>query len=409
MGWKRLKCLIVRGNISNKPKPAHPEEFREAFAVGNTAIVKGFVTGPREGVLSMFGTNMNMNIINELGALPTHNARRTTFEEADLIGGATIKESILVSNPTCHACPVACKKEVAVTEGKYKIRMESAEYESMWALGGNCGCSNKEAIVYMINLANDYGMDTMELGNCISVAMEAAQRGLIQQKLEWGDDDAMINLIHKTATREGIGDILAEGCGRAAKTFGNEGLANQVKGQSIGAYDPRGMQGMGIAYATSNRGACHLRTFAMVTSEMAGLPESVDPLGWERKGILAKNFQDLHAVSDSLDMCKFSVFSEGITEYLAQYCAMTGLQVDANEFAKIGERIYNLERYYNNLCGFAGKDDILPDRFLEEPGSGPAAGHVCELENMKKEYYEARGWIDGVVPESKLRELGIPV
>lgn len=409
MGWKKLKCLVVRGSISNKPKPANPEQFRKAFAVGNTAIVKGGLTAPREGVLSVFGTNANMNFVSELGALPTRNAQSTMFEEADLIGGATIKESILVRDPTCHACPVACKKEVAVTEGKYKIRMESTEYESMWALGANCGCSSKEAVVYMINLANDYGMDTIELGNCISVAMEAGQRGLIQERLEWGDADAMINLIHKIAKRQNIGDTLAEGCRRAARTFGNEGLANQVKGQSIAAYDPRGMQGMGIAYATSNRGACHLRAFAISSSETVGLPESADPLVWQRKGILAKNFQDLHAVSDSLDICKFSVYSESITEYLAQYSAMTGLQVDANEFARIGERIYNLERYYNNLCGLAGKDDTLPDRFLKEPGSGPATGHVCELEKMKKEYYEARGWIDGVVPESKLRELGIPV
>lgn len=406
MGWKKLKALVIKGNIKNKPKPARPEEFKKAVGLGNTAIVKGDVTAPRKGGLSVFGTNVLMNIVSEIGALPTRNGQLTQFEHADMISGEIVKEKILVDDPTCHACPVACKKEVEVKEGKYKVHMESTEYESMWALGANCGCSSKEAIAYMINLANDYGVDTIELGNCISVAMEASQVGLIREKLEWGDPETMVDLIHKIGKREGIGDKLAEGGWRAAKAFGNEGLANQAKGQCIPAYDPRGLQGMGIGYATSNRGACHLRGYTPA-SEILGIPEKTDPLGWEGKGKLLRIFQDLHAISDSLDICKFNAFSEGLNEYVAQYAAMTGIDTDTDGLMKTGERIYNLERYYNNLCGFTGKDDTLPERFLKQPGSGPAAGHVCELDKMKKEYYEARGWADGVVPEQKLRELGI--
>jgi aldehyde:ferredoxin oxidoreductase len=406
MGWKKLKALVIKGTIKDKPKPARPEEFKKAVGVGNTAIVKGDITGPRKGGLSVFGTNVLMNIVNEVGALPTRNGQMTQFEHADMISGETVKEKILVGDPTCHACPVACKKEVEVKEGKYKVHMESTEYESMWALGANCGCSSKEAIANMIYLANDYGVDTIELGNCISIAMEASERGLIREKLEWGDADKMIDLVHKIARREGIGDKLAEGGWRAAKAFGDEGMANQVKGQCIPAYDPRGMQGMGIGYATSNRGACHLRGYTPA-SECLGVPQKTDPLGWEGKGKLLRIFQDLHAISDSFDICKFNAFSEGINEYVAQFVAMTGIDTDADGLMKTGERIYNLERYYNNLCGFTGKDDTLPEKFLKKPGTGPAAGHVCELDKMKREYYEDRGWVDGVVPESKLRELGI--
>jgi len=163
---------------------------------------------------------------------------------------------------------------------------------------------------------------------------------------------------------------------------------------------------MGIGFATSNRGACHLRGYTPA-SEVLGIPEKTDPLAWEGKGKLLKIFQDLHAISDSFDICKFNAFSEGINEYVAQYVAMTGVDIDTDGLMRVGERIYNLERYYNNLIGFAGKDDSLPERFLKIPGSGPASGHVCELGKMKKEYYEARGWVDGVVPENKLRELGI--
>jgi len=406
MGWKKLKCLVIKGTIKEKPKPTRPEEFKKAVALANTAIVKGDVTGPRKGGLSVFGTNVLMNIVNEVGGLPTRNAQATQFEHADMVSGETVKETILVGDPTCHACPVACKKEVEVKEGKYKVHMESTEYESMWSLGANCGCSNKEAIAYMVNLTNDYGVDTIEMGNCISVAMEASERGLIKEKIHWGDADAMIDLIHKTARREGLGDALAEGCWRAGKKFGDEGLGNQVKGQSIAAYDPRGLQGMGIGYATSNRGACHLRGYTPA-SEVLGVPEKTDPLAWEGKGKLLKIFQDLHAISDSFDICKFNAFAEGINEYVAQYVAMTGIDMDADGLMKTGERIYNLERYYNNLNGFTGKDDTLPEKFLKKQGSGPATGHVCELDKMKKEYYEARGWVDGVVPESKLRELQI--
>jgi len=406
MGWKNHKALVIRGNITNKPKAARPEEFRNAVSLANTAIVKAAVTAPRKGGLSVFGTNVLMNIVNEIGALPTRNAQATQFDQADMVSGETVKEQILVGDPTCHACPVACKKEVEVKEGKYKVRMESTEYESMWTLGANCGCSSKEAIAYMVNLTNDYGVDTIEMGNCISTAMEASQRGLIKDKIQWGDADAMITLIHNTCNREALGDTLAEGCWRAAKKFGDEGMANQVKGQAIAAYDPRGLQGMGIGYATSNRGACHLRGYTPA-SECLGIPQKTDPLGAEGKGALLRIFQDLHAISDSFDICKFSAFAEGINEYVPQFVAMTGMDIDADGLMKAGERIYNLERYYNNLCGFTAKDDAIPEKFLKKPGTGPAAGHVCELEKMKKEYYQARGWVDGVVPQQKLRELEI--
>jgi aldehyde:ferredoxin oxidoreductase len=179
-----------------------------------------------------------------------------------------------------------------------------------------------------------------------------------------------------------------------------------VKGQSVPAYDPRGMKGEAIGYATSNRGACHLRGYTPA-SELLGIPVKTDPLEWKGKGELLKIFQDLHAFSDSLDLCKFSAFAEGAEEYAAQYEAIVGLPLSADDVMLAGERIYNLERYFNNLAGFDGSDDSLPERYLKEPGTGAASGSVVELDEMKAEYYAARGWEDGVVPEAKLRELSI--
>ncbi len=407
MGSKNLKCLVIKGEISSRPKHASSDEdFRKAVTQVSKAIITAPVTAPRKGGLSVYGTDVLMNLVNEIGGLPTLNGRTTQYEHADDLSGETIKETILVHDPTCHACPVACKKEVEVKEGPYKVRMESTEYEAMWSLGANCGCSNHDAVAKMIDIANDYGFDAIEVGHALSLAMEASERGLIKERINWGDADAQINLLNKIGEREGLGDVLAEGPWRAAKAFGDEGMANVVKGQGIAAYDPRGLQGMGLGYATSNRGACHLRGYTPA-AEVLGVPGKVDPQAWEGKGKLLKAFQDLHAVSDSFDICKFSAFAENADDYLVEYKAMTGVDIDVNGLLKIGERVYNLERYYNNLCGFTGKDDTLPEKFLKNPGTGPAAGRVCELDKMKTEYYEARGWVDGVVPKQKLLELEI--
>jgi aldehyde:ferredoxin oxidoreductase len=240
------------------------------------------------------------------------------------------------------------------------------------------------------------------------VAMEAYEKGLIEDKIEWGDVDTMIAWVEKIISRDGIGDILAEGPGKAAAHFGNAGLAMVVKNQAIPAYDPRGVQGIGLAYATSNRGACHLRGYT-IAAEIAGIPEAVDRFAVEGKGTLLKIFQDLHAFSDSLDLCKFSSFSENADLYAQQYSAVVGIELTGDDIMKIGERVYNIERYFNNQAGFDGKDDTLPQRFLTEAATGNSAGSVSHLEEMLKEYNEVRGWVDGVVPSAKLKELDIEV
>jgi aldehyde:ferredoxin oxidoreductase len=220
----------------------------------------------------------------------------------------------------------------------------------------------------------------------------------------------MTDAVRKMAMREGIGDVLANGANAVASHFGHPEIAMTVKGQGIPAYDPRGLKGMGIAYATSNRGACHLRAYTPA-AELGVMPFGslkVDPLAWKGKGELTKIFQDVHAFSDSLDMCKFSAFAMGAEEYAQQYSAIVGVPFTADDVLKTGERIYNLERAYNNQAGFAEGSDYLPKRFTTEASTMPGSeGHVCELDDMLAEYYAARGWNNGVAPESKLKELGI--
>jgi len=410
-GSKNLKAIVIKAE-KKMTKAANHDAWKAAHDRALATIMdEKNITAPRKGGLSVYGTNVLMNITSNMGALPTNNSQVTSFgDKAEHISGEHVKNNDLVDDPTCHACPVACKKEVEIKAGPFKgLRMESVEYESAWALGANCGYDSVDGVAKLIDMCNDFGFDTIEMGNVLSVFMEASQKKYTNGTgtLVWGDVTNMVETVRKIAAREGVGDMLAEGAERAAKKFGHPEIAMTVKGQSIPAYDPRGLKGMGIAYATSNRGACHLRAYTPA-SELKLIPLPTDPLEWKGKGELTKVLQDIHAFSDSLDLCKFSAFAEGMDEYVAQYSAVLGIPFTADDGMKAGERIYNLERYFNNQAGFGEGSDYLPERFTKEPSTMPGSkGHVCELDLMLDEYYKARGWVKGVAPEAKLKELGI--
>jgi aldehyde:ferredoxin oxidoreductase len=381
MGNKGLKAVVVKSG-TKMPKPADSDTFGEGARQAMQVIQESDVTAPNEGALSMYGTNVLMNITEEMDGHPTKNGQYTssfamneaegTDVEAEKISGENVRENILVDEPTCHSCPVACKKEVEVNY-KHKgedmnVRMESYEYESAWALGTNSSNDDRDSIAVMIDRCNDVGLDTIDMGNMFAMAMEMTDKGYLDDlddSIDWGDEEHMIDLIEETGQRSSdLGDLLAMGAERAAEEMDAHDCRLDVKGQTIAAYDPRCMKGMGIGYATSNRGACHLRGYTPA-AEILGIPEKVDPYEWEGKGELCATFQDLHAISDSFDICKFNAFAEGIEEYIKQYNGMTGRDLSEEELMTAGERVYNLERYYNNLAGFDGADDSLPGRFVE--------------------------------------------
>jgi aldehyde:ferredoxin oxidoreductase len=413
-GSKLLKAIVVKAS-KKLTKAQDREGWKKAHDRSLfTIMAEENITSPRKGALSVYGTNVLMNIVNNIGALPNRNAELTSFaEKAELNSGEYVKEHILVEDPTCHACPVACKKEVEIKEGPFKgLHMESLEYEPAWAFGSDCDNDNVASVAKLIDLCNDYSLDAIEMGNVLAVYMEASEKGYTNGSggLKWGDYMGMVETVRKVAYREGIGDMLAEGTERAAKKFGHPELAMTVKGLAIPAYDPRGLKGMGIAYATSNRGACHLRAYTPA-AELDLMPfksVKVDPLEWKGKAELTIIFQNVYSFTDSLDLCKFSSFAEGADEYAAQYSLMVGVPFTADDVMKTGERIYNLERYYNNLAGLGEGSDYLPERFLKEPSTMPGSkGHVCELALMLEDYYRIRGWENGVVPQAKLKELEI--
>jgi len=430
MGNKNLKAVVIK-SATDMPKPTDSETFRKGHKQAMQAIQESDVTAPNEGGLSVYGTNVLMNITEEMSGVPTKNAKYTSTSDAvdagekhidaENVSGENVRENILVDEPTCHSCPVACKKEVEVDvmhKGEeMNVRMESYEYESAWALGPNSMNDDRDKVALMIDQCNNHGMDTIEAGNLLAQAMELTEEGKLDDLgdgIDWGDTEEMVDMLTKIAHRETeLADHMAEGQAHMAEEFGTGFNTLTVKNQAIAAYDPRCMKGMAIGYATSNRGACHLRGYTPA-AEILGIPEKLDPYEWEGKGELCATFQDLHAISDSFDICKFNAFAEGIEEYVLQYNGMTGRDVGEEELMDAGERIYNLERYYNNLVGFDGDDDTLPNRFLEGhedaiPGQGASEGELVEMDQLKEEYYNHRGWVDGVVPDEKLDELDIDV
>ena len=413
-GSKNLKAIVIDAN-KNITKASDRDvciPIREKAL--KEIMDERVVTSPRKGGLSVYGTNVLMNMTNVIGGLPAKNSQFTGWDHAEKVSGEFVNDNILVDNPTCHACPVACKKEVEIKDGPYAgLRMESVEYEPAWSVGTNCGNDDIRVVAKMIDCANDYGFDAIEVGHPLSVWMEASEKGFTNGsgKLDWGDGDKMVETARLIAYREGIGDVLANGANATAEHFGHPELAMTVKGQGVPAYDPRGIKGMGLGYATSNRGACHLRGYtpaAEVVGNVLGPSEVADPLAWEGKGEMNVIFQNVHAVTDCLDVCKFATFAESLESFAKQYEVMTGVPSSPEHLLKVGERVFNLERHYNNLNGFREGSDTLPKRFTTEPSNyGGSKGQVCELDDMLAEYYGKRGWVNGVVPESKLKELEI--
>ena len=248
-GSKMLKAIVIKAE-KKIVKAANRDQWKDAHKTALAMIMdERVVTSPRKGGLSVYGTNVLMNMTNVIGGLPAMNSQQTAYEHAEKISGEYVNDNILVDNPTCHACPVACKKEVEIKDGPYAgLRMESVEYEPAWSVGANCGNSDIRVVAKMIDCANDYGFDAIEVGHPLSVWMEASEKGYTNGsgKIDWGDGAKMVEAAEMIAFRKGFGDVLANGAHAVAAHFGHPELAMTVKGQGVPAYDPRGIKGMGL-------------------------------------------------------------------------------------------------------------------------------------------------------------------
>lgn len=414
MGSKKLKAIYVRG--TQKPPIAKLEEFREKVSKYLKVMKENSVTG--EG-LPKYGTAILVNIINGIGSLPYKNWQGAYSPEADKISGETLEQKYLIKRRPCWGCPIACGRVTKVESGPYQILYsEGPEYESIWALGQDTGVMNLEAIIKANHYCDEFGIDTISMGSTIAAAMELVEKGLIPEEdlqgldLRFGNAAALVEAVWRTAYKSGFGKYLALGSKRLAEIYGAPELSMSVKGLEMPAYDPRGVKGIGLNYATANRGGCHVTGYT-ISPEVLGIPEQLDRLSYEGKAKWVKIFQDFTCVVNSAVVCLFNTFALGADAYADMLSSITGWNLTADDILKIGERIYNLERYIMSKYGFSSKDDVLPKRLLHEPlPDGPSKGQVVDPEQFKKmleEYYKLRGWVDGVPTPEKLKELEIEV
>ena len=412
-GSKGLKAIAVYGNM--KP-PVAREELLEEVAVKSLEIIKKSPVTSQ--ALPKYGTAVLVNVINAHGIFPTRNFRTGVFPGAGSISGEKIAEEIMdwkiAEEEACWGCEIKCARYTRITKPPFTGEGGGPEYETVWALGADTGTSDLAAVSKANYLCNELGLDTISMGATIATLMELVELGKVpKEKLrglraEWGSGEALVELVWRTAYRSGIGDDLAEGALRLAQKYGAPELAMVVRGQELPAYDPRGAQGHGLAYATSNRGGCHLRAY-IIAPEIVGIPQLLNRFETKGKAEWVKEFQDVFATIDSLVVCKFVVFAYWADMLAEQLSTVTGWDVTVEEFKKIGERIYNAERVFNVLSFGDGEDyDTLPKRLLEEPmPEGPAKGYVVKLGEMLPDYYKVRGWVKGRPTKAKLEELDL--
>jgi aldehyde:ferredoxin oxidoreductase len=424
MGSKNLKAVAIRGTKGVSVKD--PKRFMEATTAAKKVLADHPVTGTG---LPAMGTQVLMNVINEVGALPTRNHRDVQFEGANNISAEAMAEvretdgkKNLVTNAACFGCTIACgrvseidRTHFSVAERpEYQIISGGLEYEAAWALGAATGVGDLEALTFANFICNEQGIDPISFGATVGAAMELFEEGVISTshtggiELTFGNAEALCALAELTGKGEGFGAEIGLGSKLLCEKHGRPELSMSVKGQEFPAYDSRGIQGMGLTYATSNRGACHLRSYT-VASEILGIPEKTDPLVSDGKAGLVRAFQDATAAVDSTGMCVFTTFAWTLEDFAPQIDAACEGEWTVERLLETGERIWNLERQFNIAAGFTGSDDNLPPRLLKDAAkTGPAEGRTNDLATMLPEYYEVRGWTpDGVPSNETVARLGL--
>ncbi len=420
MGSKNLKAIAVRGTkgVGNVKDPA---AFMKAVNAAKKVLADNAVTG--QG-LPKFGTQVLMNVINEIGALPTRNHRDVQFDGAKDISAEAMHaprktdgKANLVTNQACFGCTIACGRISKIDESHYTVVNKpqywgasgGLEYEAAWALGAANGVNDLEALTYANFLANEDGWDPISFGATVGAVMELYEMGVLKKEqlgieAPFGSAQALTYFAEQIGKGTGFGKEIAQGSKRLTAKYGHPDLSMTVKGQEFPAYDSRGIQGMGLAYATSNRGACHLRGYT-VASEVLGIPVKTDPLATEGKAGLVKAFQDATAVFDSSGLCLFTSFAWTLQDVGPQVQAACEGDWSLENLNLVGERIWNLEKEFNLAAGLTKKDDDLPKRLKTEAAkTGPAKGLVNGIDKMLPEYYELRGWNKEGVPTAETRK-----
>lgn len=413
MGSKKLKAIVVHG--TKEVAQSDPEGLKASFKVA-TATVK-----EKSQAFMKYGTSMVVGITGKAGTIPTRNFQTGYFPEYEKIGGDAVVNGYKTKDTACARCPLHCGN-LTKAEKDYKVETEGPEYETLAMFGSNLGNSNLESIMMANNLCNQYGMDTISCADTIACATELFEKGIITEKdtggikLAWGDHASMIRLVELTGRNEGFGKLIGEGSRRLAAMYGPEAgkYAMNVKGMEFPGYDPRGIQGMSLAFATSTRGACHLRATMYVPELFQG---KLDRFTVKGKAPVLKEFQELFTLLDCMILCKFgarNAFGNSWDEMVKLVNMATGAGYTVDELRQVGARAWTMERLFNLREGLSKKDDTLPERLFTVPiHDGPSKGAVvnkADFDNELEEYYKLWGWtLDGVPTKQALDALGMRI
>ena len=401
MGSKKLKAVVVKG--TKKVEVSSPEDY--------AALRKILIAKSRDAVVAQsfrsMGTDAGMDLGMMTGDVPIKNwSVGEDFELSANLGGPSLTEKYLTRNHACSFCPVACKRIVKVDDGPFKTEEgPGPEYETCATFGTLIMNDDLAGVIKANEWCNRYGLDTISCGATIAFAMEAYEKGLITKKdtdgmdLTWGNIQGAIELIHRIAKKEGIGTVLSEGTKKAAKRIGKdaEEFSVEVKGLEAPMHDPRGFHGMGLAYMTSIRGACHLMHLCLgveqgiTTYTEAGLIENYVGQSSEGKAEMVKLCEDLGIPCNSLLICEFVAWTLSGNDLSEMVRVTTGNDFSLKDLLACGERTWLLKRGLGNMMGVTGKDDRLPKRILTPLKEGSAAGSLPDVEKLLREYYEIRG------------------
>ena len=415
MGSKNLKAIAVHGTVGVKVE--EPKRFMAAVKETNAILAES--DGRKS--LTEFGTNAMIDSMQEFGGLPTRNFNEVQFEGTEKINPAAMMETHanghrnLITNKACFGCTIACGRIAHIDENhftivnrpNYRHASGGLEYETAYAFGPVVAVDDIDALTFAGFMTNEHGYDPISFGVTLAAAMELYEMGVITDEetdgipLNFGNPEALTVMSEKTGKGEGFGKILGLGSKRLCEKYGHPELFMGVKGQEFAGYDSRALQGMGLGYATSNRGACHLKhdTFA----------EDMEDVSGKGKAQPCKDSQDKTAAIDSTGLCLFTTAGWGLVEFAKLLDAACEGDWNKDRLTEIGERVWNLERQFNLRAGLTKADDSLPKRLLEVPApSGTAKGKVSELATMLPEYYSIRGWTeDGVPSNETLARLGL--
>lgn len=392
-GSKNIKAIAFWGN--------RKKEFADIDMMKNFAKSMAQRSKEDAGVKAYksMGTPMLVDIMNNAGGFPTRYWQKGTYEHYDRINAGALHERCKVQPHACLKCFMACGRLSTIKEGRHKgLKIEGPEYETIYAFGGLCEIDSIEEIAYLNDICDRLGLDTISGGNLAALTIEASRQGRIDYKIDYGQVDAIAKLLEDIAMRRGIGDILARGIKFTAKEWGMEDQAIHVKGLEPAGYDPRALKGMGLAYGTAARGACHLRA-TFYKPELSGM---INPDQIEGKAKMFTEWEDRLTIFDAMILCRFYRDLYQWDELLTIIQATTGIKLNIVEIRTIAGAILNNIRRFNLGEGLTFEDDRIPRRFFQE--ALPETGKIITENQMKlllKEYYRERGWNKkGEPPES---------